>query len=77
MNEKTLSDISKKLNILISISLKHLLNDREFGSKRGRKGLGDLARYLADLGLDSKDVAEILGAPLGSVRTLLTPNRRK
>jgi hypothetical protein len=77
MNEKILSDIAKKLNVLISISLKHLLNDREFGSKRGRKGLGELARYLADLGLDSKDVAEILGAPLGSVRTLLTPNRRK
>ena len=78
MNEKTLEDISKKLNVLISISLRDLVDDREFASKRGRKqSVGDLARYLADLGLDSKDIAEILGAPVGSVRTLLTPNRRK
>jgi hypothetical protein len=77
MNEKTVSETSKKLNVLISISLKHLMNDREFGSKRGRKGLGNVARYLADLGLESKDIAEILGAPVGSVRTLLTPTRRK
>jgi hypothetical protein len=76
MNEKTLSDISQKLNVLISISLKSLMEDREFGSKRGRKGLGNVARYLADLGLESKDIAEILGAPVGSIRTLLTPKRR-
>jgi DNA-directed RNA polymerase specialized sigma24 family protein len=36
-----------------------------------------LTRYLADMGLDSKDIAEILGTPLQSVRTLLTPTRRK
>jgi hypothetical protein len=77
MNEKILSDISKKLNALISISLRNLVGDKEFGSKHGRKGIGELARYLADLGVDSKDIAEILGAPIASVRTLLTPKRRK
>ena len=77
MNEKNLLDISKKLNVLISISLKKLTGDREVSPKKGRKGIGDLARYLADCGLDSKDIAEILSAPVNSIRTLLTPKRRK
>jgi hypothetical protein len=78
MNEKILLEISKKLNALISISLKQLLSDKEFGTRaRRRTGTGDIVRYLADLGLDSKDIAEILGAPVASVRTLLTPKRRK
>jgi hypothetical protein len=78
MNESTANDISKKLNALISLALRQLLQDREFGRTGKRKqGAGDLARYLADLGIDSKDIAEILGAPLTSVRTLLTPHRRK
>ena len=77
MNEKILSDISKKLNVLISLSLKHLAGEKEFHSKGGRKGIGEQARYLADVGLDSKDIAEILGSPVASIRTLLTPKRRK
>ena len=78
MSDKILLEVSKKLNVLISLSLRQLIGDREFASDKKRKqGVGDLARYLADLGLDAKDVAEILGAPLQSVRTLLTPNRRK
>jgi hypothetical protein len=36
-----------------------------------------LVRDLADMGLDAKDIAEIRGWPLKSVRTLLMPTRRK
>lgn len=78
MNEKTLVEISKKLSVLISLTIRQLSGDKEFGTKAKRKlGTGDIARYLADMGLDTKDIAEILGAPLGSIRTLLTPKRRK
>jgi hypothetical protein len=64
--------------VLIALSLRQLLGDKEFGKKGKRKqGAGELTRYLADLGLDAKDIAEILGTPLQSVRTLLTPTRRK
>lgn len=78
MSEKTLSDISKKLSVLISLALRQLSGDKEFGGKAKRKqGVGDVARYLADMGLDAKDISEILGAPLASIRTLLTPTRRK
>lgn len=72
------AEVSKKLNVLIALSLRHLNNDREFGAKSKRKqGVGELARFLDSMGLDAKDIAEILGAPLTSVRTLLTPTRRK
>jgi len=78
MNEKTLVEISKKLSVLISLTIRQLSGDKEFGTKAKRKqGVGDIARYLVDMGLDTKDIAEILGAPLASVRTLLTPKRRK
>ena len=78
MTEKILIEISKKLNVLISLMLKQLNKDKEFGDKPGRKkGTGDLAHYLFDMGLDAKDIAEIIGAPLQSIRTLLTPKRRK
>lgn len=78
MSEKMFSEISTKLNALISISLRQLLDDRDFRAKSRRKqGTGDVVRYLADVGLDAKDIAEILGAPIQSVRTLLTPTRRK
>ncbi len=78
MTEKTLEEISKKLNILISLTLRQLSGDKEFGDKSSRKkGAGDLARYLSNMGLDAKDISEIIGAPLQSVRTLLTPTRRK
>lgn len=78
MSEKIFSEISTKLNALISISLRQLLDDRDFrGKSRRKQGTGDVVRYLADVGLDAKDIAEILGAPIQSVRTLLTPTRRK
>jgi hypothetical protein len=70
-------EISKKLNVLIALSLRQLIGDKEFPSSKRRKGIGDLVHYLADMGLDAKDIAEIVGSPLTSVRTLLTPTRRK
>ena len=78
MTEKLHLDISKKLNVLIALSIRRLLEDKHFGKKgKRRKGAGELTRYLADLGLEAKDIAEILGTPVQSVRTLLTPKRRK
>jgi hypothetical protein len=78
MTEKILSEISKKLNILIALSLRQLFADKEFsGNQKRRQGIGELARYLNNMGLDAKDISEITSAPLQSVRTLLTPQRRK
>lgn len=78
MTEKILAEVSKKLNVLIAISLRQLLGDKEFSSNKKRKqGVGELARYLNNMGIEAKDIAEITGAPLQSVRTLLTPKRKK
>jgi hypothetical protein len=70
------AEISRKLDVLISLALRQLFNDKDFSTKRKRKGSGDLVRYLADMGLDAKDIANIVGAPVTSVRTQLTPTRR-
>jgi hypothetical protein len=75
--EIALAEVLKRLNVLISLSLRQLSDNKEFGEKKARKGAGDFARYLSDFGIDAKDISEILGAPLPSVRTLLTPKRRK
>lgn len=78
MNDNLSVEISKKLNVLISLSLRQLAGDSDFSETGKRKaGVGDLARYLSNMGLEAKDIAEILGAPVQSVRTLLTPKRRK
>ena len=78
MDNKLLQDISNKLSVLISLNLGRE-NDMRLFEKGGERiqGVGAMTRYLADMGLEPKDIAEILGAPLQSVRTLLTPNRRK
>lgn len=78
MTEKMPEELSKKLNVLISLSLRQLLGDKDLsvGGKR-KQGIGELARYLGNMGLDAKDISEITGAPLQSIRTLLTPKRRK
>jgi hypothetical protein len=76
--EALLIQISQKLNILISLKLKALGEEIDFSGESGRKrGVGDVARYLARMGLDAKDVAEITGSPVTSIRTLLTPSRKK
>ncbi len=77
MTEKAVAELSKKLNVLIALSLRQLLGDKEFSGDKRKQGVGDLARYLNSMGLDSKDIAEITGAPLQSIRTLLTPKRIK
>jgi hypothetical protein len=72
------ADTAKKLNVLIALSLRQLLGDRDFSQTSKRKqGIGSLVRYLADMDLDAKDIAQIVGSPLTSVRTLLTPTRRR
>ena len=76
--EALLREISQKLNVLISLKLKSAGEEVEFAGNSGRKrGVGDVARYLARMGLDSKDVAEITGSPVTSIRTLLTPSRKR
>jgi len=72
------ADISAKLNVLIAIAIKQLIGDKTFVlSGKRKQGAGELVRYLADMGLDAKDIAQIIGSPITSVRTLLTPTRRK
>lgn len=78
MDEELASDISAKLYVLIALSLRQLTGDKEFtGKPRGRRGTGDIVRFLRDAGLDPKDIAAILQVPVHSVRTLLTPSKRK
>ena len=71
-------DISKKLNVLIALNIKQLLSDQNLGGSAKRKiGVSGTVRFLADMGLDAKDIAQIVGSPVTSVRTLLTPTRRR
>ena len=78
MSDKLTAELSKKLNVLIALSLRNLTDDREFeGRGKKKRGVGEQARYLADMGLETTDIALILSAPLASVRTLLTPSQRK
>ena len=72
------ANISAKLNVLISIAIKQLIGEKSFAvSGKRKQGAGELVRYLADMGLEPKDIAQIIGSPLTSVRTLLTPTRRR
>lgn len=78
MDDKTLKAISHKLNVLIALAISQLPDDHEFRrTKKRTRGAGDLAHYLSGMGLEAKDIAAITGSPLQSVRTLLTPQRRK
>jgi hypothetical protein len=78
MSEEREDELSKKINVLIALSLRQLSGDKDFsnGGKR-KKGVGDLVQYLHGMGLEPKDIAQILGSPITSVRTLLTPKRRR
>lgn len=77
-NERILEDISNKLSALLALSLRGLIGDKDFGTPGKRKqGVGDLARYLANFGLSAEDIAGIVGAPLQSIRTQLTPSSKK
>ena len=77
MSDELAQELSKKLNIVIALLLRQLLSDREFSTKKRKQGTGELVRYLASMGLDVKDIAAVTGSPLTSVRTLLTPARRR
>jgi len=44
------------------------MNDKK-GKRKARTG--EAARFLADMGLDTKDIATILHSPVTSIRTLL------
>jgi hypothetical protein len=78
MSDKDSNDVSNKLNVLIALSLRQLTGQTSFDpkSKRG-KGTGDIVKFLSEMGLNAKDIAQIVGSPVTSVRTLLTPGRRK
>lgn len=75
MTDEMALEISRKLNVLIALALRQLMDDKDF-SKGRRRGTGEVAQYLAEIGLDAKDIAKVLGSPVTSIRTLLTPKRR-
>jgi hypothetical protein len=70
-------DVSRKLNVLIALSLRQLLGDKDFAKSKRKQGVGEIVHFLADMGLGANDIAAIVGSPITSVRTLLTPTRRK
>lgn len=73
-------DISNKLNALLALALRILLKDADFSEqarKKRRTGASDLVSYFANFDLSPNDIAAILGAPVQSVRTMLTPSRRR
>jgi hypothetical protein len=45
--------------------------------QKRKRGVGEVARFLAGMGLGANDIAGITGAPVTSIRTLLTPGRKK
>jgi len=73
--EQTLIGISRKLDVLIAL----LLEESELSEDRvsKKKGTAFKVNYLANFGLNSQEIASILNSPIQSVRTLLTPARRK
>lgn len=73
---EVLTDISRKLDVLLSIQLRALFNDRDFSGSR-KKGASEQVHYLSTFGLGAATIATILGSPVQSVRTLLTPGRRR
>ena len=78
MNGDAAAEVSKKLNVLISLAIKQLLQEKSFGGDgKRRAGVSDVVHFLADMGLSAKDISEIVGSPITSVRTLLTPTRRR
>lgn len=70
-----LHEISSKLSALIAIGLRQLNGDKNFAKSR-KQGVGDTARYLAEFGIGAADIALIVGAPLQSIRTQLTPSAK-
>jgi hypothetical protein len=65
-------DVSRKLNVLIALSVRQLLGDKDFAKGKRKQGVGEIVHFLADMGLGANDIASIVGSPITSVRTLLT-----
>jgi hypothetical protein len=72
-DQNLLLEISKKLNVLIAISLRQPEGEKLFDKL---PKIGETARYLGNMGFDAKDIAQMTGAPVTSVRTLLTPSQK-
>jgi len=70
-------DVSRKLSVLIALSVRQLLGDKDFTKGKRKQGVAEIVHFLADMGLGANDIATIVGSPVTSVRTLLTPARRK
>jgi DNA-directed RNA polymerase specialized sigma24 family protein len=73
-----LAEISNKLSVLIALSIRFNSVEKllEAGD-RSKRGVGELVRYLDGMGLSAPDISRITGSPVTSVRTLLTPGRKK
>jgi hypothetical protein len=71
------ADISAKLNVLIALTLRQMSGQKGFAKSGRNTGAGEIVHFLAEMGLNAKDIAVIIGSPVTSVRTLLTPKRRK
>jgi hypothetical protein len=51
-NSEALSeDMSRKLNVLIALSIRQLLGDKDFTKGKRKHGVGEIVHYLADMGL--------------------------
>jgi hypothetical protein len=73
---EVLEEQSRKLNVVIALLLRILVEDADFTQKK-RKGTGELALYLKRHGLDYQDIAAILDSPVASVRELVSRGSRK
>jgi hypothetical protein len=77
MEDKHLADISKKLNVLIALSIRALKGHQDLVSQGRKLGAGEIIHFLGSMGIEATDIAKIIGSPLPSVRTLLTPKMRR
>jgi hypothetical protein len=77
-SDRLLEGISRKLDTLISMNLRLLMDDRDFAiTTKRKKNIGNLVSYFAKFKLDAKAISAILGVPVQSVRTFLTPKMRR
>ncbi|MFA5388314.1 MAG: hypothetical protein WC312_00985 [Candidatus Omnitrophota bacterium] len=68
MEEKSLSDLSKKVDMVIKLMIAGLTADKQ---------LTDQVKILALAGIKPKDIADILGTTPNTVSVLLSRNKRK
>ena len=69
MAEKDIqSAILKRLNVLIALQL-------EMGQEAGKKSITEKVRKLSELGLTSREMADILGKPVNYITACLSSIR--